>query len=43
MRQVVLARGTGSVYEAGRSLAGAPAAPKRMNLPSLGRILRNVS
>ena len=36
-------RGTGSVYEAGRSLAGAPAAPKRMNLPSLGRILRNVS
>ena len=27
-------RGTGSVYQAGRSLAGAPAAPKRMSPPA---------
>ena len=30
--------GTGSIYETGRSLAGAPVAPKRLNLPSLGRM-----
>ncbi len=28
-------RGTGSVYEAGRSLAGAPAAPKRWRLDTV--------
>ena len=35
-------RGTGSVYQADRSLAGAPAAPKRMKPPSLGRTGLNV-
>ena len=40
-RQVV-AQVLACVYEAGRSLAGAPAAPTRMNPPSLARMGLNV-